>query len=68
MGKPLPETGKGIVSDHPFEPRLEERGAIGGGKDALEGWVYILLPPNEWLCQQCNLGEAAHEATTVTRD
>lgn len=47
-----------IVSDHPFEPRLEPVGVEG--KDAATGWVYVELPPNEYLCKHCALAEAAH--------
>jgi hypothetical protein len=61
-----------IIADHSFVPRTEERGAVGGGMNPNtnepNGWVYVPLPPNPHLCQECGLAEAAHMTTTVQRD
>jgi hypothetical protein len=64
-----PDGPGSAITSHPFEPRLEETGARGGGinpnTEQPNGWVYTRLPPNPFLCQHCGLAEAAHSASTM---
>lgn len=56
-----------LVVAHPFRPRREWVAPPGDGlRNPYLGPVGDLRsrPPNRWLCQDCNLAEAAHAATT----
>lgn len=53
-----PENTGDLITDHPFDPRTEEIGVEGADRN--EGWMYIALPPNPYLCKTCGLAEAAH--------
>jgi hypothetical protein len=61
-----------IVRDHPFAPRLRSVNVVAAGR--YDRSVVDLrrdttrYPPNAYLCQVCNLAEAAHASTTLNHD
>jgi hypothetical protein len=52
----VPDTQQvAIIQDHAFEPRTKASClTVSGERQAFS------FPPNPWLCQRCDLAEAAH--------
>jgi hypothetical protein len=61
--------GSSIITDHPFQPRMDEVTlrhpyllplSVPLTPEEMHTTAMLILPPNPYLCEVCRLAEAAH--------